>query len=241
MADKLAMQSQWGDLADKVKNPYITRSTGGADNYFVANDSDSSTSIGFGIGSGGINHGAESYTQNRWMIKSDGTNTYLADDARVLGGWYRVGSSSVQDQTSLKMTLPASDPAGIRVLVAIECNSGTASWCDVRALGSSDNVINYTRLFSKTNSGGTVSKVQDTGSPFMSLPLGALNQSAFGVAESLMIQQNSPRRIWVWHSGGANQESFDGGSRANTTTEIKAIQVVTSGSCNINLEVWCRN
>lgn len=58
---------------------YVTKGSG--DTYIHAKRSDTGTEVGFGVGSGGTNHGIWSYKMNKWLVYSDGTNGYLNGNA----------------------------------------------------------------------------------------------------------------------------------------------------------------
>lgn len=93
-------QTEWiqtGDIADgavtkdKIDlaslNPFVITNDTATDTYFVAERTDTGTSVSFGVGAGGINHGIWSMPLNKWMIYSDGTYVYVngirVDDYRI--------------------------------------------------------------------------------------------------------------------------------------------------------------
>ena len=47
------------------------------DVYFTSQRTDTGTKVGFGVGSGGKNHGVWSYVIGKWMIHSDGTDVFV--------------------------------------------------------------------------------------------------------------------------------------------------------------------
>ena len=57
----------------------LKHSLNNTDTFFRANRLDTSTSVGFGIGAAGINHGIWSTPLNKWMIYSDGTDSFIYD------------------------------------------------------------------------------------------------------------------------------------------------------------------
>ena len=54
-------------------------SVNGKDTYYLAKRTDTGTSVGFGVGSGGYNHGIWSMPLNKWMIHSDGTDILIGE------------------------------------------------------------------------------------------------------------------------------------------------------------------
>ena len=55
----------------------INNNINNTDTFYRAYREDTDIKVGFGIGSGGINHGIWSSPLNKWMIYSDGSNTFL--------------------------------------------------------------------------------------------------------------------------------------------------------------------
>lgn len=64
-------------IVDWTLNPHITKDNTTEDTYFVAERSDTGVSVGYGIGSGGTNHGIWSYKANKWVIYCDGSNVFV--------------------------------------------------------------------------------------------------------------------------------------------------------------------
>lgn len=69
---------------------------------FYATRTDTGTSVGFGIGSGGVNHGVWSIPLKNWLIHSDGKNAYI-NGKTLLDTIYPVGA--------LYLTLGSESPA----------------------------------------------------------------------------------------------------------------------------------
>ena len=73
--------------------PMITSSTSGIDSYIkckhlVPNDSGAVVLTGFGVGSGGVNHGIWSYALNKWLIYANRDYGYL------MSGVFRIGNNA---------------------------------------------------------------------------------------------------------------------------------------------------
>ena len=63
----------------------LAKSSG--DVYYISARSDTGVSMGFGVGSGGTNHGIWSYKLNKWMIYGDASAVYLNGNASTASKW----------------------------------------------------------------------------------------------------------------------------------------------------------
>ena len=60
----------------------------------------SGADIAFGVGGGGVNRGIYDYTQNKWLVKYEGNNVYIADSAREYAfGKNKILASPIQYMT----------------------------------------------------------------------------------------------------------------------------------------------
>jgi uncharacterized repeat protein (TIGR02543 family) len=71
-ADK-SVQSAW--------NFEIDNNVASTDTYFIAKRTDTETRVGFGIGTGGVNHGIWSDPNGKWLIYGDGSDVFLSGGA----------------------------------------------------------------------------------------------------------------------------------------------------------------
>jgi len=65
------------NIINWVKNPNIKWSTDSTGNRFFRVTNTSNEGVGYGYGSGQANHGIWSEKMNKWMIYSNGTQTYI--------------------------------------------------------------------------------------------------------------------------------------------------------------------
>lgn len=118
-----AFRDAWADGMNVVKkagdtmsgNLTISRATANSDTYFITTRTDTGVQVGFGVGSGGTNHGVYSYKLNKWLIYGDASKVYVSgmnftDAASVrssIGAVNRAG-----DTLTANFTLSASDTTG---------------------------------------------------------------------------------------------------------------------------------
>lgn len=94
-----------------IKSPYIWRSNESKDTYYVAERPDTGTKIGFGVGSGGANHGIWSYVISKWIVHCNGTDVYVGNKkfvnrtVKYASGSATVNSAAQYDLCSI--TIPA--------------------------------------------------------------------------------------------------------------------------------------
>jgi hypothetical protein len=64
-----------------TKRPVNLVNTKGNDAFYTATNTDTGTVVGFGVGSGGVNHGVWSDTLDKWLVYGDDTSVHLNGNA----------------------------------------------------------------------------------------------------------------------------------------------------------------
>ena len=64
-------------VTEWIYQPTVNRAASGVDTFYRANNTDTSVSVGFGVGSGGTNHGIWSSKLGKWLIHGDASNVYV--------------------------------------------------------------------------------------------------------------------------------------------------------------------
>lgn len=60
-----------------VQYPTVKRSTANTDSFFTAQRTDTGTTVSFGVGSVGVNHGVYSNKLGKWLIYGDASTVYV--------------------------------------------------------------------------------------------------------------------------------------------------------------------
>lgn len=224
----------------------ITNSSGvaGTDVQLQCTRTDTGKGIYFGVGAGGQNRGIWDVTLNKWVYCLGSANTPLAaPETRILGGWYCAGISTVTNSTSTTVTLPTTNPWGLKVFASVEATTTVSSgWCDLCALNSSNGTIQYDRVFSKLTAGSSSAEVETSaGNPFAVLPLTARASNATCVATCVKSGSGNFRSWNFKSTGGGTLTHWSGGSRETSGGSTAKIQCIMSNAGNIHLEVWAKD
>lgn len=163
-----------------------------------------------------------------------GMNYYTKDEIDSLH-WQLAGRVQQSSTTSVTIDLPTANPWGIKVYASCESESDT--WCDLRALDSSGNNIEYNRSYVE-NYAGTVSGLNFSGTgqvPFAVIPADTHHN---GVCEAISVRSASGNyRSFVFNSHGDSID-WSGGSTQKNNTSVAKIQLKTGSTANLYLEVW---
>lgn len=159
-------------------------------------------------------------------------------------GWYLAGIAKSTDVTSVTVDLPVLDPYGIKVIASAEGRSSTApTWCELRALDSSGNAIEYERVYIGNLGNNVVTDGVLTGTAVAILPFEASYANAMLRAESVYSDPDN-YRSWTWQSTGGRDVNFrtiNGGARQTGGTDIKKIQIIADQPSNLYLEVHIKD
>lgn len=60
-----------------IQNPLKAHGTANTDCFYLAKRTDTGTQVGFGVGSGGVNHGVYSHALGKWLIYGDASTVYV--------------------------------------------------------------------------------------------------------------------------------------------------------------------
>lgn len=77
LSDKFAIAGSTGNAFFYGRLVNLQHGVANTDSMFVAKRTDTGTSVGFGIGSGGVNHGVYSHKLNNWIIYADAANVWV--------------------------------------------------------------------------------------------------------------------------------------------------------------------
>lgn len=74
---QLSLKKTIARLLRWTEYPTVKRSTANTDSFFTAQSTDTGTTVSFGIGSGGVNHGVYSNKLGKWLIHGDDSLVYV--------------------------------------------------------------------------------------------------------------------------------------------------------------------
>lgn len=75
---QISFKDKLSKILDWIHSPTLNwRTASSNDTFYEVKDWDGNNMVGFGLGSGAINHGIYSYKQARWLIYGDATKVYV--------------------------------------------------------------------------------------------------------------------------------------------------------------------
>ncbi len=137
-------------------NNLTSRASSNVDTGVTAERTDKGTSIFFGVGSGGSNHGVYSNTDNKWLIYDDSTGkTRIPSDLYLLGHASPVGYVKPTANLSSQKNITSGTTLAV---VSISLEAGT--WIIIARARFSANATGYRRINISTTSADSGAHVQ---------------------------------------------------------------------------------
>ena len=192
--------------------------------YFITKRTDTDVQVGFGVGSGGTNHGIYSYTQEAWLIYGDAENNYIksniynpSDYAELyalplLGGTPGTGPKALYNTNGFRYSLQQGTASLVGTSRLILGN-GTAS-------GSAGNKKGSIRLYSENQS--YIDLTPDSTASGRNLTLPAVTATLAVSRKAIATDSNSDFASYAWHK-------FAEVTITNTNYDYVATFIVSSG------------